>query len=461
MKPWTGLTAFLMAGCTLTPDYQQPDVPVAQYWRDHQQAASTEPLLNWDQVFVDPHLHHLIAQALQHNRNLQVAVLRIEEARRHHHIQSAKQAPSVELSGSTQRKQVSALDTQSGERSIREQAQFGVGITAFELDLWGRVAALKEAAGHDFVATQEDAHSVQISLVAEVASQYYKAVALLQLRDQHHEMLRIAQTTQQLMAKRQESGLISELRERQAENRVLSLQAELAETFRQLSITLNSLEYLVGIPLQASRLQLAVWGNTSVLAAVNPGIPSQLLTRRPDIRAAERRLKALDANIGAARAAFLPTISLTALLGVSSPQLDQLFSADARSWSFSPQLTLPLFDMGKRLAQLDFAQAKRDIAVAQYQQTIQQAFREVADALGSAAPLNTRLEALQRLVANERRRAELADLLYQEGLSSYLEVLEAQRDLNSARQDLIEVRLLQINNQISLYKSLGGGWVPS
>lgn len=458
MKAWTGLLTLGLAGCSLTPDYQAPALPVAAHWRDHPTEIEAKALSEWHEVFSDPQLYALITQALQHNRNLQVAILRIEEARAQHGIQRAGQWPAVGLNGSTERKQVSALDSPDGQRHILERGQVGLGITAFELDLWGRLAALKDAAGHSFVATQEDARSVQISLIAEVASHYYKALALLKMRDQHQQLLTMAHAARRMMTTRYEAGLVSELQDRQADSWLQNLQRQSAETDRELNLTLHNLEYLAGNPLDQSRLLSAAWRDGSVILPVSPGLASQLLTRRPDIRAAEARLRALDANIGAARSAFLPSISLTALLGFSSPQLGQLFSGDARSWSFSPQLGVPLFDMGKRLAQLDVAKAQRESAVAHYQLTVQQAFREVADALGSAEPLQIRLDAQERTVANELRRVELANLLLNEGLNSYLEVVDAQRRLSSAQQDLITVRLLQINNRISLYKSLGGGW---
>jgi len=455
---YLGLVAWLLTGCSFIPDYQRPSPTVAEHWRDPGSQDDAAPLPDWNEVFLDPELQALIELARVHNPDLQVAVLRIDEARALYGISAAEQWPGGGIDGSVQRQKISAADSPTGKALIREQGQFRLGLTAFELDLWGRVRALKSEAGQRLVAREEDALSVRIGLVGEVATAYYEHRAYLELHRQNRQLLERAGESKRLIGRRQAFGLASELELRQADALALTLEAEVADADRQQRLALNRLELLVGTTLEPSRFSSGSWGDGPQLPEIAPGLPSELLVRRPDIRAAEARLKAFDANIGAARAAFLPSISLTGFFGVSSPQLSELFSGEAKGWSFTPAVTLPLFDMGRRFTQLELSKVQREIAVVEYQRSIQQAFREVADALGSNEPLNRQLDTQQRLVLNESRRVELAQLLYQDGLNSYLEVLDAQRGLSTVQQALIRTRLLQVTNRISLYKSLGGGW---
>ncbi|WP_248769525.1 efflux transporter outer membrane subunit [Pseudomonas sp. MWU12-2345] len=457
-SPGLTLAVLLLAGCSFIPDYQQPSPTVVEHWRDASPQGDAVPLPDWHKVFPDPELQRLIELARVHNHDLQVAVLRIDEARALYGISTADQWPSGGIDGSVQRQKISAADSPTGKAVIREQGQFRLGITAFELDLWGRVRALKTEAGQRLVAREEDALSVGISLVGEVATAYYEHRAYLELHRQNRQLLERAGESKRLIGRRQELGLASELELRQADTLALTLEAEMADAARQQGLALNRLELLVGTTLDPARLSSGEWSEGPQLPEIAPGLPSELLVRRPDIRAAEARLKAFNANIGAARAAFLPSISLTGFFGVSSPQLSELFSGEAKGWSFTPAVTLPLFDIGRRFTQLELSKVQRDIAVVEYQRSIQQAFREVADALASNEPLNRQLNAQQRLVLNESRRVELAQLLHQDGLNSYLEVLDAQRGLSTAQQALIRTRLLQVSNRIALYKSLGGGW---
>lgn len=458
MRCYLGLLVLLLAGCSFIPDYQRPSSTVAEHWRDPGSQGDAAPLPDWRTVFLDPELQALIELARVHNHDLQVAVLRIDEARALYGISAAEQWPGGGIDGSVQRQKISAADSPIGKSVIREQGQFRLGITAFELDLWGRVRALKTEAGQRLVAREEDALSVQIGLVGEVATAYYEHRAYLELHRQNRQLLERAGESKRLIGRRQEFGLASELELRQADTLALTLEAEMAEAARQQGLALNRLELLVGTTIEPARLSAWEWNEGPRLPEIAPGLPSELLVRRPDIRAAEARLQAFNANIGAARAAFLPSISLTGFFGASSPQLSELFSGEAKGWSFTPAVTLPLFDIGRRFTQLELSKVQRDIAVVEYQRSIQQAFREVADALGSNEPLNRQLDAQQRLVLNESRRVELAQLLHQDGLNSYLEVLDAQRGLSTARQALIRTRLLQVSNRIALYKSLGGGW---
>lgn len=455
---WCPLIVCLtLAGCSFVPTYVRPEAPIAPQWRDQPAPA---PLPGWQRLFNDPQLRDLIVQALEHNRDLRIAVQRIDEARALLGVASADLWPTLGLQGSTQRQQLSALDSPTGERQISKPGRFrlGVGITAYELDIWGRVRALNESAGQQLLATEEEARAVQIGLVAEVAVAYYEALAYLSLGERHDQLLAAGERSLALIERRHALGLASELEVRQAQALVLGQAGEQASAEKGYVLALNRLERLTGVAVVSSRLRSSALEGEQVLAPVAAGLPSSLLTQRPDIRAAEARLKAYNANIGAARAAYLPRISLTGLLGFSSPELNQLFRGGARAWSFVPEVALPIFDIGRRGSQLALAKAQRDIAVSEYERAIQQAFREVADALGSAEPLRREQQAKRLLVANEQRRVALATLLYEDGLDSYLEVLDAQRSLSAAQQGFIRAQLAGLSNHLSLYKALGGGW---
>jgi multidrug efflux system outer membrane protein len=449
-----------LSACSFIPTYVRPEVPVPAQWREQPGDRTVAALPSWEHVFNDAHLRELIGQALEHNRDLRIAVQRIQEARAVFGVARADLLPTLGSQGASQRQQLSALDSPSGERVITEQGRFrlGVGITAYEVDLWGRVQALRDSAGEQLRASEEDARAAQISLVGEVAGTYYEALTYLGLQAQQGALLSAAERALLLIEKRHGQGLASELEVCQARSLVLGLAAEQASAERAHVVALNRLELLTGADLQAVPLRAAALDVHQPVAPVAAGLTSTLLTQRPDIRAAEARLKSFNANIGAARAAYLPRLSLTGVLGFSSPQLDQLFRGGARAWSFSPEVTVPLFDLGRRASNLALARAQRDIAVSHYERAIQQAFREVADALGARGPLERELATQRLRVANETRRVELATLLYAEGLDSYLEVLDAQRSLSAAQQGLVRTRLAGLSNAVSLYKALGGGW---
>ena len=338
----------------------------------------------------------------------------------------------------------------------------GLALTSYELDFFGRVASLKDAALAQYLATEEGRKTAQIGLIASVANTYLSLLA-------DEELLAI---TQQTLATREESfklsrlrfdnGISSELDLRQAESLLETARISLAQLQRQRALDKNLLSLLLGQPLTAE-LALALpagqgLADTPVLADVPAGLPSDLLTRRPDIRQAEQQLLAANANIGAARAAFFPRISLTASAGSASSHLSGLFQSGSYGWTLAPQLFLPLFDAGRNRAGLDASKAGRDIAVAQYEKAIQTAFREVADALAGRATLGEQLRAQQAQANAEAVRFKLSDLRYQNGIASQLDLLDAQRSLFAARQAVVQTRLLQLQNQVTLYKTLGGGW---
>lgn len=451
-----------LVGCSFEPEYVRPALPVAQSWRagstsDHETPAD----LQWQSVFQGAYLQALISAALEYNRDLRIAVNRMDEARAKYQIQRADVYPSFSLAGQTQRQRVSEADAPYGGSSISEHGQLGLSLNAYEIDLWGRLHNLKGAANELYRASVEDALSVKSNLIAEVAGAYFEALAFVELQRQSEESLALARRSHELVMQRHLLGVSSQLEVQQAQSLVLSTEAELAMAIRQRNVAFNKLEFLVGTSVDQSRLRAGHLDDAGIIASISPGLPSALLVRRPDIRTLEARLKASNANIGAARAAFLPKISLTGLFGFSSPQLSALTSGSAQGWSFTPDLQLPIFDAGRNLAQLDLAWAQNKTAISEYERAIQLAFREVADALDSSKAISDELNAEQQWIESESRRTELAELLYRDGVNSYLDVLDAQRELRTAQQNRIKTRLLQLTNRIALYKGLGGGWTEA
>ena len=452
------LCCLALFGCSFEPEYVRPALPVAQSWRagstsDHESQGD----LQWQSVFQGAYLQALISASLEYNRDLRVAVNRMDEARAQYQIQRADVYPNLSLTAQAQRQRASKADAPYGGSGISEHGQLGLSLNAYEIDLWGRLRNLKGAANELYKASVEDALSVKSNVIAQVAQAYCEALAFVELQRQSEERLAMARRSYELVVQRRLLGVSSQLEVQQAQSLVLSTEAEQAIAIRQRNVAFNKLEFLVGTQVDQTRLQAGSLDDAGI-ASIAPGLPSALLVRRPDIRAQESRLKASNANIGAARAAFLPQISLTGLLGFSSPQLSALTQGNARSWSFTPNLQLPIFDAGRNLAQLDMAWARNKTAISEYEKTIQVAFHEVADALDSNKAISDELDAERQWAASESRRSELADLLYRDGVNSYLDVLDAQRDFRTAEQSLIRTRLLQLTNRIALYKGLGGGW---
>ncbi|TMU70800.1 efflux transporter outer membrane subunit [Pseudomonas fluorescens] len=451
-----------LVGCSFEPDYVRPALPVAPSWRAGSSADHESPTdLQWQSVFQGAYLQTLISTALDNNRDLRIAVNRMDEARAQFQIQRADVYPNLSLAAQAQRQRVSKADAPYGGSGVAEHGQLGLSLNAYELDLWGRLRNLKGAANELYTASVEEALSVKSTLIAQVAQAYFEALASVELQRQSDESLAIARRSHALVSQRRLLGVSSQLEVQQAQSLVLSAEAEQASVLRQRNVAFNQLEFLVGTRVDQSRLQAGSLDDAGVIASIAPGLPSALLVRRPDIRAQEARLKASNANIGAARAAFLPKISLTGLLGFSSPQLSALTLGNARSWSFTPDLQLPIFDAGRNVAQLDLAWAQHKTAISEYEKTIQSAFHEVADALDSSKAIAAELDAERQWAANESQRTELAELLYRDGVNSYLDVLDAQRQWRTAQQNLIKTRLLQLTNRIALYKGLGGGWTEA
>lgn len=467
-KPLFLLTVMMLPACSLQPDYKQPALPTAATYEAALHpggAGSIAADIGWRDFFLDPRLQRFIELALENNRDLRQAVLRIEEARAQYRIQRAEQLPDITIDGSAIRTRTGAGGVASGGVSGVPQGrgatfnryQIGVNVSAFELDFWGRVRSLSEAARAAYLSTIHAQRAFRLSLIADVATVYL-------IEREFTERIRLAEQTVRSRAEaleisrlRLEAGVTSALDYRQTETLLTQAQTELASLQRQRAQNRNAMQVLIGGPLPEDLPPPFPLGEQRIIEDINAGLPSDLLVNRPDILAAEEELRAANANIGAARAAFLPRISLTGFFGWASTELDELFGGDGETWSFGPSLSFPLFNAGRNEANLDLAVARRNIAVANYELAIQTAFREVADALAARRWLAEQIAAQERGLVAERDRAELAELRYRNGVADYIEVLDAQRQLFAAEQQLVQSRQAQLSNAVALYVALGGG----
>jgi multidrug efflux system outer membrane protein len=455
------LAAALLAACAnLVPEYQRPAAPVAAQWPAAAAGEAgdrrAEPL-PWQDFFVDARLRSAIDAALANNRDLRVAALQIEQARAIYRIQRAERFPNVEASATTSAQRAPASLASSGQAVTTHQYEAGIGFSRYELDFFGRVRNLNEQALQAFLASAEARRSVQISLVAEVANAYLTLAADRERLAVARRTLDSQDASYRLIRSRFELGAASQLDLRRAQTTVDAARGDVARFTSRVAQDENALTLLIGAPLHAQWLPETL-GPVSSLADVPTGVPSDVLQRRPDIRQAEHRLQAAHAVIGQARAALFPSVTLTAFGGVASSELSDLFRGGAGAWSFVPRITLPIFDGGRNRATLQAAEVGREIALAEYERAIQGAFREVADTLAVRGTLGQQLEAQQSFVDAAADSQRLSDIRFREGVESYLTVLDAQRSLYAAEQELISLRLARLSNQVTLYKVLGGGW---
>jgi multidrug efflux system outer membrane protein len=443
-----------LAGCgMLTPTYERPALPVASSYPEIAAHAGgvAATKISWQHYFADARMRQLIELALANNRDLRVAVLNIEQARAQFQLRRADQLPTVNLA-------VNGSRVPGSNDTITSTYTGGLGISAFELDLFGRVHALSQAAQAQLLASEEARKSVQISLVASVANAHLALLADDALLALTNRTLSGREESLKLIELKYNNGLASRLDWQQARSLAETARVSLAQQQRQRAQDINALTLLVGqtLPPAAASTTLV----QTELAELPAGMPSDLLAARPDIRAAEQALIGANANIGAARAAYFPRISLTGSAGSASTQLSGLFKAGSWGWTFAPQLLMPIFDFGRTGANLDSAKAGRDIAVAQYERSIQVAFREAADALAGQATYGEQLRAQRAVEAAEADRFALSDLRYRNGAASHLELLDAERALFTAQQAAVQANLARLQNQVTLYRVLGGGWPP-
>ncbi|WP_437615987.1 efflux transporter outer membrane subunit [Erwinia sp. V71] len=456
----------VLTGCTMAPEYQRPVSPVATQWstlsNTSNPSTKTAADIGWQDLFTDPKLRQVIQLSLDNNRDLRIAALNIEKAQAQYRIQRADLLPSVNISGSESAQRTPASISYTGFGGVSRSYSLNVGVSAYELDLFGRVRSLKEKALQSYLSTEETRRSTHISLISEVAGSYLTLASDQDLQQLAHETLRSRQQAYDLQRRLTDVGKSSQLELRQSEGELENARVEALNTDKLVMTDRNSLELLLGTSLPDTLLP-APGALTTLLGAseIPSGLPSDLLHNRPDILAAEHDLIGANANIGAARAAFFPSISLTTSIGRASNELSSLFDSGGRSWSFSPQITIPLFDSGRLQAQLDTSKVERDIAVAEYEKSIQTAFREVADALADRSVVSEKLVAQRKRTEAAQASYDLVQLQYSNEVASYLEVLDAQRTLYSAQQALIQSELSHKSNLITLYKVLGGGWAQS
>lgn len=455
------VSAGCFVGCTLAPSYRRPEAPIPRAWpgeADVGQEGRPASETAWADFVREPRLQGLIRLALENNRDLRVAALNVEAARAQYRIQRAALLPAVDATGSGTRARTPGSLTGSGQAAVSSSYAVSVGATAYELDLFGRVQSLRSKALETYLAREETKRSVQLTLVSEVADQYLAQRALVEQLELAQRTLAAVSASRDLTKKSYEAGNVSELDYQSAEAQVQTARSNVANYQLQLAASDTALSLLVGRSLPGDLPAPSRLEETRFLRELSPGLPSDLLQRRPDILAAEHTLKAANADIGAARAAFFPKISLTGSAGTASSELSGLFDAGSGSWSFAPSVTLPIFAAGSNKATLDVAKLETEVEIATYEKAIQTAFKEVADALSAKAPLEERLSATRELVAAQRKRFDLAQVRYRSGADSYLSVLSAQQDLYAAQQSLISVQLARLSNLVALYKALGGGW---
>ncbi|MCR5877173.1 efflux transporter outer membrane subunit [Phenylobacterium sp. J367] len=457
------LAATALTGCaTLAPTYERPALPVPGRFAD---PAADPPAgdrsgadLAWREVFRDARLQGVIALALDQNRDLRVAVADIERARAAYGVQRAELLPALDATAAGERGRTPAALTQTGRAETTAQYRVTAGFAAYELDLFGRVRSLSDAALQSYLATEEDARAVEISLIAETANAWLSLAADQELLAIAADTLAARDAAQGLVQQRFDAGAASELDLRQAQTLAEQARSDVAVARARVEQDRNALRLVAGAEVPADLLPPARLADAAAaLADVPAGLASDVLVRRPDVAAAERRLRAQNANIGAARAAFFPRISLTAAAGTLSPALGGLFAGGSEAWSFAPAVSLPIFAGGANVANLRGAEASRDAAVAQYEKAVQTGFREVSDALAVRATADERVAAQARLVEAAAAAQRLTQARYDQGVDSYLALLDAQRTHYAARQTLLLAELARAANRVELYRALGGG----
>ena len=468
----------LFSGCTLEPHYSRPPPPVPVTWNGTTAgAAATTSVsdIGWRQFFPDPTLQRLIGLALQNNRDLRAAVLNVQAAQAQYRIQRADLFPSVAASAIEQIQKYPAgvvatggaggaagastgvaATPVSGGTTIRF-FEAGVGFTSYELDLFGKIRSLNHAALERYFGTEETRRSSQLSLVAEVASAYLAVLADEIILKVTRETLDSQTKSYNLIKRSLDAGTTTALALRQAATTVDTAKANLAQYTRQAAQDRNALMLLLGVAIPDDITFSSDFEAEKMSANLPVGVSSEVLQRRPDVLAAEHQLIAANADIGAARAAFYPNISLTGNLGTASTQLSGLFKPGSSAWSFSPQISVPIFAGGANVANLDLSKIEKNIYIAQYEKTLQTAFREVDDALAARATLDDQLAAQRALLEDASETYHLAEIRFRSGVDSFLPVLDAQRSLYSAQQGVVSLELLRLQNMATLYKALGGG----
>lgn len=457
------VSLLLLSGCTLAPQYTRPEDPVPATWPEGpaykeiggKTVDSLAADLAWRDFIVDEQLQMVIELALTNNRDLRAATLNVERTMALYRIQRAELLPSVNAGATFSKERVPGIVSGRGNAATEELYNVNVGISSWEIDLFGRIRHLKDAALQEYLASEQARLGTRIALIAEVANTYLMMAADRELLRLAQETLRAQEATYNLIKRRYEVGASSQLDLRQAQTRLDAARVDIARYTAVVAADENALMLLVGTTVPNELLTREMYSIT-MLQDIAPGLPADVLQRRPDILQAENLLRASHANIGAARAAFFPRITLTTSIGTTSDELSGLFSSGSDTWSFVPRIVMPIFD-ARTWSAYDVAKVEREISLTQYEKAIQVAFREVADALTQRSTLDDQMAAQQSLVEAAAESYRLSELRYKSGIESYLSVLDAQRSLYGAQQGLIAIRLSKLSNLVTLYKVLGGG----
>lgn len=482
------MTLMALGACTMAPRYERPESPVEAGFPDYPeykgiavdgdassprkiQSAKGEPSekatdempapgnLSWQEFYADPNMQLLIGYALENNRDLRIAILNMDATRALYQIQRADLLPNIDGSGVNQNQRTRTFMEPMAEASkVSRTYSLGVGVTSWELDLFGRVRSLKDAALSQYLSSRQAAYSTRISLASEIAALYLNLVSTKEQYELTRSTYQSRMESYDMVAATYKQGLASQLTLNQAKMAVEEARVNAVNLKTAVLQLENALVMLIGGPIPESVKIPSHLAEVQKLKGVSEGLPSYLLERRPDILQAEHQLKSANANIGAARANFFPRISLTGSLGFISGDLDELFDSDSKAWSFTPSVTLPIFQGGRNIANLAYSKVQREIAVASYEKTIQNAFREVADALAQRSTITEQLEATRSFRDASQQSYDISNVRYDIGMDSFLNVLDAQRMLFSAQQAYIDSVLQCELNTINLYKAIGGGW---
>ena len=452
--------ALFAAGCTMAPKYTRPNAPVPAWptgaaYATQLSTNNYQPQV-WQEFFTDAKLQQVISLALTNNRDLRLAALNVERARAYYGIQRTELWPTVDATGSGSKQRLPADLSSSGSRQTVERYDAKLGVASWEIDFFGRIRSLKDRALEEYLATEQARRGAQILLVSLVASTYLTLAADRENLKLAATTLKAQQDAYDLVKRRFDLGLIPELDVHRAQTQVDVARGDAARFTQLVAQDENALHILAGGPVPRELLPVEL-ANVTPPCEVSAGVSSEVLLRRPDVSQTEHLLKAAHADIGAARAAFFPRISLTAAFGTASSDLSGLFKSGSAAWNYAPQIVMPIFD-ARTWSAHKAAKVQREIAVTQYEQTIQSAFREVADALAVRGTVGEQCSAQESLVHAVAETHRLASSRYDKGIDSYLSVLDAQRSLYAAQQGLVSLRLAKLANDVRLYAVLGGGW---
>ena len=457
------LAATVLSGCTLAPDYARPDFSAAPNWQDvpgynlpvGDQLATQ---MDWKEFFNSSEFHLIIGTALQNNKDLKTAVLNIAEARALYRIDRSDLFPNINANGSGTLAESSDESSVTGLAQTSELYEANLGVAAYELDLFGRIRSQNEAAINAYLATEEAHEVVRNALISETANTYLQLLADQKLLNLTQKTLQAQQRTYDILSESLDKGVSTEQDVARAATAVETARVNLHQYSRNVAQRKNALFLLMGIPNDDEYLPKTTLDDVIIKDTLDPGLPSEVLLMRPDIRQAEYQLLARNADIGAARAAFFPSINLTGTYGFASQNLGQLFTGSAAgAWTFLPQITVPLFQGGRNRANLDLAEIRKEQAVVEYEKAIQVAFREVADELAARQTLDEQLKAQRRLVAAAQKVYDVSQARYQSGIDSFLSVLDSQRELYTFQQQEIQIERQRLSNLVDLYRVLGGG----